>query len=165
MSEVSPTHRPTNFGIVEKEQATSESGLAFLEKLRDGIHPPPPFAGAADIWLLEVERGRAVFEGHPSAQFYNPMGLVHGGWTSMLLDSAMGCAVHSMLKVGQSYTTIEMKVNLVRPIYEKTGTLRCEAHIVHIGGRIATSEGRVTDASGKLIAHGTETCMIFGSSA
>jgi uncharacterized protein (TIGR00369 family) len=89
------------------------------------------------------------------------MGAVHGGWISTVLDSAMGCAVHSMLKAGQSYTTVEMKVNFVRPISEQTGIVRCEGKIVHSGGRLATSEGRLTDASGKLLAHGSETCMIF----
>ncbi len=157
-------HFQPSFGVVDKEQAATESGIEFLRKLMDGSHPAPPFAEPSDIWMVEAESGRAVFEGNPSARFYNPMGVVHGGWTSMLLDSAMGCVVHSLLKAGQAYTTIEMKVNFVRPILEKTGALRCEAHVLHFGGRIATSEGRVVDAAGKLIAHGVETCMIFSLS-
>jgi uncharacterized protein (TIGR00369 family) len=153
--------RYTTFGVVSREEATRESGIDFLCKLRDSVHPAPPFAAATKIWLVEAESGRAVFEGEPSANFYNPMGTVHGGWISSLLDSAMGCAVHSLVKPGQSYTTIEMKVNFVRPVFEKTGLLRCEAKIVHFGARIATSEATVIDQRGKLIAHGSETCMIF----
>jgi uncharacterized protein (TIGR00369 family) len=91
------------------------------------------------------------------------LGTVHGGWISMVLDSAMGCAVHSLLKPGQAYTTVEMKVNFVRPLVESSGKVRCEGEIVHLGGRLATSQGRLTDMSGKLIAHGSETCMILGA--
>ncbi len=160
---MSSKNRRTHFGVVDKEQAAAESGLEFLRKMGDGSHPTPPFSKITDVWAVEVESGRAVFEGEPSASFYNPMGTVHGGWISILLDSAMGCAVHSMLTVGQAYTTIEMKVNFVRPVFEHSGLLRCEARIVHCGARIATSEGRVTDHRGKVVAHGSETCMIFDS--
>src|SRR5277367_3762058 len=149
------------FGVVDKATAMSESGLAFLLKLLDATFPAPPFSEVFDIWPVEFSLGKAVFVAKPSARFYNPMGTVHGGWISGVLDSAMGCAVHSMLKPGQGYTTIEMKVNFVRPLLEQTGMLRCEANILHAGGRLATSEGKLTDADGKLIAHGSETCMIL----
>jgi uncharacterized protein (TIGR00369 family) len=149
------------FGVVDKKTAASESGHAFLLKLLDATHPAPPISESCDVWLAEVEEGRIVFEARPSARFYNPLGTVHGGWISTVLDSAMGCAVHSTLKAGQAYTTVELKVNFVRPILEQTGIVRCEGKIVHSGGRLATSEGRLTDASGKLLAHGSETCMIF----
>ena len=102
-----------------------------------------------------------VFEADPSARFYNPMGTVHGGWISMLLDSAMGCAVHSTLKPGHAFTTVDMSVSFVRPVFEATGRLVCEAEVLHAGGRIATAQGRVRDGTGKLVAHGTETCMIL----
>jgi uncharacterized protein (TIGR00369 family) len=155
-------HSPyKRFGVVDRRQAASDSGLDFLRKLLDGSYPAPPFSEVAEVWLVNVERGRAVFAGVPTAQFYNPMGSVHGGWISALLDSAMGCAVHSMLKPGQGYTTIEMKVNFVRPVFEKTGKLQCEGTVVHFGGRVATSEGRVVDSAGALIAHGSETCLVF----
>src|SRR4051794_8656463 len=90
------------FGVVSRETATGMSGLEFLTGLRDQKLPAPPFAGVADIWITEIATGRIVFEGMPSARFYNPLGTVHGGWISTLLDSAMGCAVHSMLKAGQA---------------------------------------------------------------
>jgi uncharacterized protein (TIGR00369 family) len=149
------------FGVVDRRSAASESGHAFLTKLLDSTHPAPPFSEVCDAWLVEVGEGRVVFEARPSARFYNPMGTVHGGWISTVLDSAMGCAVHSMLKAGQAYTTVELKVNFVRPLFEDTGLVRCEGKIVHSGGRLATAEGRLVDATGKLIAHGSETCMIM----
>jgi uncharacterized protein (TIGR00369 family) len=157
-----PDHIPhINFGVVDRALATSETGHAFLLKLLDGAHPAPPFSQVCDIWPTEIEPGRIVFEAAPSARFYNPMGTVHGGWISTVLDSAMGCAVYSLLKPGQGCTSVELKVNFVRPVLEQTGKLRCEGKIVHFGGRLATSEGRLTDLAGNLIAHGSETCMIL----
>jgi uncharacterized protein (TIGR00369 family) len=149
------------FGVVDQKEATTDSGIDFLNKLLSQQHPAPPFSQVTKIWPVELELGRVVFEAIPSQQFYNPMGTVHGGWISTLLDSAMGCAVHSQLKAGQAYTTVEMKVNFVRPVFESTGNLRCEANVVHFGGRIATAEGRIHDREGNLVAHGTETCMII----
>lgn len=149
------------YGLVPRETVFGMSGLAFLQSLVDRTQVAPPFAEASDIWITEVAEGRAVFEGKPSLRFYNPLGTVHGGWISTLLDSAMGCAVHTTIKAGQAYTTVDMNVSFVRPVFEKTGVLRCEGKIIHAGGRIATSEGRVWDKSGTLIAHGTETCAIM----
>ena len=148
-------------GVVPREIAAGISGLDFLEGLRDGKHPVPPFAAETDILIAEVDSGRVVFEATPSRRFYNPLGTVHGGWISTLLDSAMGCAVHSVLKAGQAYTTVDMAVSFVRPVFEKTGRLRCEGKIIHAGNRIATAEGRVWDNAGTLIAHGSETCIIM----
>ena len=150
-------------GVVPQEIATSVSGLEFLSALRDGKHPAPPYAIESDIWITEVEIGRVVFEAEPSALFYNPLGTVHGGWISGLLDSAMGCAVHSLLKPGQAYTTVDMTINFVRPVFANTGRLKCEGKIIHPGNRIATSEGRVWDQNGKLVAHGSETCFIMAA--
>lgn len=143
------------------QRASAATGLDFLQRLRDGHHPAPPFAETTDIWLREAEHGRVLFEATPSRKFYNPLGTVHGGWISTLLDSAMGCAVHSTLNPGQGYTTVDMTVSFVRAVTSDTGPLTCEGKIVHAGGRIATAEGRVFDAGGKLVAHGTETCMIL----
>jgi uncharacterized protein (TIGR00369 family) len=148
-------------GVVPREIAAGVAGLDFLEGLRDGKHPVPPFAAETDILIAEVDSGRVVFEATPSRRFYNPLGTVHGGWISTLLDSAMGCAVHSVLKAGQAYTTVDMAVSFVRPVFEKTGRLRCEGKIIHAGNRIATAEGRVWDNAGTLIAHGSETCIIM----
>ena len=150
-------------GVVPQEVATSVSGLEFLSALRDGKHPAPPYAIESDIWITEVEVGRVVFEAEPSALFYNPLGTVHGGWISGLLDSAMGCAVHSLLKPGQAYTTVDMTINFVRPVFASTGRLKCEGKVIHPGSRIATSEGRVWDQNGKLVAHGSETCFIMAA--
>lgn len=154
-------HGYTAFGIVPPSVATQQSGLAFLRGMLDRTHPAPPITEVADIWMVEAEEGRVVFEAEPSARFLNPLGTVHGGWTSALLDSAMGCAVHSTLKAGHGYTTVDMTVSLVRAVLPTTGRLRCEGKVIHVGGRIATSEGRVVDMRGRLIAHGTETCLIL----
>jgi uncharacterized protein (TIGR00369 family) len=153
----------TNFGLVERDVVLRDGGHAFLLKLLDGTYPAPPFSQTCEIWPAELEPGRIVFEARPSERFYNPMGTVHGGWISTVLDTAMACAVQSMLKPGQGYTTAEMKVNFVRPVFERTGKLRCEGKIVHNGGRLATSEGRLTDSAGNLIAHGSETCLILSA--
>jgi len=136
-------------------------GLDLFQHMLAGNLPPPPIAQVLDFRLVEAAKGFVVFEGEPSADFYNPLGTIHGGWPATLLDSAMACAVHTTLAAGLGYTTVEFKLNLVRPIFEATGTVRCEGHLVHAGSRIATSEGRLFDKAGKLLAHGTETCIIF----
>jgi uncharacterized protein (TIGR00369 family) len=158
---MSASHPVVKVGVVARDIATKGAGLDFLRGLRNHTHPAPPFAVETDIWLVEAESGRVMFEAWPSSRFYNPLGTVHGGWISTLLDSAMGCAVHSVLKAGQAYTTVDMTVSFVRPVFEKTGKLRCEGKIIHAGGRIATAEGRVWDQAGTLIAHGSETCMVM----
>jgi uncharacterized protein (TIGR00369 family) len=145
--------------------AASIAGLDFLKRLVDGSYPAPPFAGETGIWIVEAERGRVLFAATASKRFYNPLGTVHGGWISTLLDSAMGCAVHSVLAPGQAYTTVDMTVSFVRPVFQTTGKLRCEGKIIHAGGRIATAEGRVWDDADTLIAHGSETCLVMTESA
>jgi uncharacterized protein (TIGR00369 family) len=149
-------------GVVPREVATAMTGLEFLEKLRDGALPAPPFAEETNIWITEVERGRVAFEARPSPRFLNPLGTVHGGWIATVLDSAMGCAVHSVLKAGQAYTTVDMSVSFVRPVFAKTGVLRCEGKLIHAGKTIATSEARLWDQTGTLIAHASETCLVLG---
>ena len=151
----------TEPGLVPRETILRESGIALLRGILEGRHPPPPFAATTGCTLEEVDEGRAVFRGTPSAAFFNPLGSIHGGWTAGILDSAMACAIHSTLKPGQGYTTLEFRIHLVRAVMPETGDLRCEGRIVHRGGRIATSEGYLRDAAGKLHAHGTETCLIF----
>lgn len=156
---------PTKFGLVDRATATGMTGLVFIQGLRDQVHPAPPITEAAGLWITEAERGRVVFEALPSARFYNPLGSVHGGWVSILLDSAMGCAVHSTLAVGQAFTTVDLAVSFVRPIFEETGRLRAEGTVVHVGRQIATAEGRVWDGAGRLLAHGSETCMVRAAAA
>jgi uncharacterized protein (TIGR00369 family) len=137
------------------------SGLDYLAAIRDGRIPKPPIAAVLDFDLIEVEPGRAVFACEPGERHYNPLGVVHGGMAATLLDSAMGCAVHSTLPQGRGYTTLEMKVNLVRAVTAATGRLRAEARVVHAGRQSATAEARLVDAEGKLYAHGTTTCLVF----
>jgi uncharacterized protein (TIGR00369 family) len=150
-----------NHGVVPREVLLNEKGIDLLRGLIERRHPNPPFSQTTSIYLVEAEVGKVVFEGVPSAAFLNPLGTVHGGWTGAILDSAMGCAVHTTLEARQGYTTVEMKVNMVRPILPSTGKVRCEGVVIHRGQNIATSEGRLVDANGKLLAHGTETCMIM----
>jgi uncharacterized protein (TIGR00369 family) len=137
------------------------SGLEVLQRMRDGLLPAPPISRGTRMRLVEVEADRVVFEGEPGAEFLNPLGTVHGGWTATLLDSAMACAVHATLKPGEGYTTLEFKLNFVRAVTPATGPVRAEGVVVHRARRVATSEGRLLDSQGRLLAHGTETCLIF----
>jgi uncharacterized protein (TIGR00369 family) len=138
------------------------SGLEYLKAVFERKLPPPPIAATLDFTGAEVEAGRAVFVGEPAEFMYNPIGVVHGGFALTILDSAMGCAVHSMLAAGEGYTSLETSVNFVRPITLDTGRVRCEGNIIHRGGRIATAEGRlIAESTGKLLAHGTTTCLVF----
>lgn len=143
------------------QKARTMSGLEYLKAMQSGEVPPPPVATLMGMWLLEVSEGRVVFAAEPAEYHYNPIGTVHGGFAATLLDSALGCVVQSMLPSGTEYTTLELKVNYLRPLTNKTGTVSCEGKIIHLGGRIATAEARLTDAAGKLYAHGTTTCIIL----
>jgi uncharacterized protein (TIGR00369 family) len=157
LSEQNPAR---TFGLVSPAIATAATGLDLLKSMLEHREPSPPFSETTNIWMVSVATGRVVFEGMPSARFYNPMGVIHGGWIATLLDSCMGCVVHSTLKAAQTYTTIEMKTVFVRPSQEKSGLLRCEGTLLHSGKRIASSEGKVFDSDGRLIAYGSETCLI-----
>ena len=148
-------------GVVSAETLLSYDGLSFLRALLDGSLPPPPITGTLGFRLSLVERGRVIFEGEPQLRHYNPIGTVHGGFAMTLLDSALGCAVHSMLDKGETYTTLEIKVNLVRPLTKDTGLVAAEGRILHRGRSVATSEGDIKDRGGKIYAHATTTCMIF----
>lgn len=137
------------------------AGIDFLQAMIGGDLPRPPINALMGFWLAEVAHGKAVFLGDPSEQLYNPLGTVHGAFTMTLVDSAAGCAVHSALPAGTGYTTLETKVNMVRPVFADTGQLRCEASLVHLGKRVGTAEARVLGGDGKLYAHGTSTCVIL----
>ena len=143
------------------EAARGLTGIEFLKKVAAGDLPRPPISALMNFGLAELEEGRAVFTAEPAEYHYNPIGVVHGGLAATLLDSAMGCAVHSVLPAGAGYTTLEIKVNYVRALTAETGLVRCEARVIHVGGRTATAEGKVLDAAGKLYAHATTTCIIF----
>ena len=137
------------------------SGIDYLRAIASGTLPPAPFALLMGIRPAEIEEGRVVFVVEPAEYHYNPIGVVHGGLAATLLDSAMACAVHSLLPAGAGYTTLEFKVNLVRALTIETGEVRAEGTVIHMGGRIATAEGKLVDRSGKLYAHATTTCIIL----
>lgn len=141
--------------------APGKTGMELLTEIMEGRIPPPPIAVTMGFRLVELAEGRAVFAGEPDESLYNPIGSVHGGWAMALLDSCMGCAVHTTLGTGERYTTVEVKVNFVRPITVETGRVRGEGQVVHRGATIATAEGRlVVEGTRKLLAHGTTTCII-----
>ncbi|MBW3097844.1 PaaI family thioesterase [Pseudohoeflea sp. DP4N28-3] len=132
-----------------------------MRGMLEGRLANPPIARTLDIWLTEVDEGRVVFAGAPAADHLNPLGTVHGGWASTIMDSALACAVMTTLAPGEGYTTVEFKVNLVRPLLAGMGEVSCEGKVVHRGRTIATSETFLRDGTGRLLAHGTETCAIF----
>jgi uncharacterized protein (TIGR00369 family) len=138
-------------------------GLDYIEAVQAGQLPPPPIAVVMNFAITDVSEGRAVFEGKPGEEHYNPIGVVHGGYASTLLDSALGCAVHTTLDAGVAYTTLTLEAKFLRPITRDTGRVRAEAEVVHRGRTQATAEGRLVSVeSGKLLASGTSTCLILG---
>ncbi|MGZ3411244.1 MAG: PaaI family thioesterase [Xanthobacteraceae bacterium] len=149
------------FGLVELETAAALSGLDLLKEMIAGRLPGPPIMETLDFRLTEIENGRAVFEGNPAFKHYNPLGTVHGGYTATLLDSCMGCAVHSSLPKGSTYTTLEFKVTLIRAVTADTGKVRAEGRIINSGRRVATAEGRLIDGKDRLLAHATTTCLVM----
>jgi uncharacterized protein (TIGR00369 family) len=141
--------------------ATQLSGLDFLRAIIDGRSPAPPVAALLGMRPVEVELGRAVFSLDVGEYLYNPIGSVHGGVFCTLLDSAMACAVHSTLPLGRAYTTLELKVSLVKPLRLSTPAVRAEGKVLSAGRRVATASGQILGPDGALYAHGTTTCLIF----
>lgn len=141
--------------------AKTQSGLERLQGLLRGDVAKPPMAALVDIELVEVESGRVVFTAQPEEFHYNLGGVAHGGFACTLLDSALGCAVTSMLPAGKSCTTLDLQVRFIRPLTRDTGTLRCEAKVLHLGKTIGTAEASITDAAGRLCAHATTACAIL----
>ena len=142
------------------KQFTGKSGLELLHLVIDGKLPRPPMASLMDIQLVEASKGRAVFRGTPQEFHYNPIGSVHGGYGATLLDSAMGCAVHSTLDAGDTYTTLEFKINFLRALTHETGEVQGIGVIVHAGRSTAIAEGKIVDDGGRLYAFATTTCQI-----
>jgi uncharacterized protein (TIGR00369 family) len=151
----------TRVHVASLDEVKSYSGLEFLRRIADGSVPQPPITATLGFRLAEVAPGFALFTMTPEFRHYNPIGAVHGGVASTLLDSCMSCAVQTRLEKGWGYTTLELKVNLVRPITEKTGAIRAEGRSLHVGRRSGTAEGKILDAKGTLLAHGTTTCLVF----
>jgi uncharacterized protein (TIGR00369 family) len=144
--------------------ASGLSGLEVLQKIVAGELPPPPIAATLDFSLVEVEEGKAVFEGEPAEFHYNPIGIVHAGFAATLLDSAMGCAFVSTAGPGTAWTTLELKANFTRAMTVETGRVRCVGTVVHPGRRVTTTEARLEDARGRLLAHGTSTILVLDGS-
>ena len=140
------------------------AGLEYVRAVQSGELPPPPIATLMNFSIAELDEGRAVFIGEPGEEHYNPIGVVHGGYASTILDSALGCAVHTTLPPGVGYTSQTLEVKYLRPITRDTGDVRAEAEVVYRGRKTATSEARLTSAAtGKLLATGTSTCLILES--
>jgi uncharacterized protein (TIGR00369 family) len=149
------------YGLASREQAQLLSGLEFIQAMVEGKFPLPPICKTLQFRLVEIEKGRALFTGVPVFDFYNPLGTVHGGYAATLLDSCMGCAVHTTLPAGVGYTTLEFKVNFVRPLTQETGLVRAEGKVISSGKRVATAEGKLFDERGTLYSHATTTCLVF----
>ena len=152
-------------GVVPMDAITARAGLPFLKDIIDGKLPQAPICATLGFYLADAGDGFAAFEGLPEFRHYNPIGTVHGGFAATLLDSALGCAVFSTMAKGEAWTTLELKLNMVRPIGKDTGTVRAEGRIIHRGRTVATAEGTVKDRAGKLYAHASTTCMVFPAKA
>lgn len=150
-------------GLATPAQVAGKTGLQIMQAMLAGELPYPHIMQTLDFALVEVAPGRAVFQGTPQLAHYNPLGSVHGGWFATMLDSALGCSVHTSLPVGFGYTTAELSVNVVRAASDRSGPLRAIGQVVHSGRQLATAEARIVDAAGKLYAHGTTTCLVFAA--
>ena len=144
-----------------QEQVAGRSGMEVFEAIFAGELPPAPIGDTLDFVPIHMAPGEAVFQGRPQRRHYNPLGTVHGGWFATLLDSAVGCAIHATLPAGKGYTTLELKVNMVRPLNDGVPLVRAEGKVIHAGRQVATAEGRIVGPDGKLYAHATTTCLIF----
>jgi uncharacterized protein (TIGR00369 family) len=150
-----------NYGTVGAARQKEMTGLEFVQGLADGLLPLNTIARTLGYDVAEAEHGRVVIVAEPTDTLLNPAGTVHGGFSATLLDSCMGLAIQSTLEKGVAQTTLEFKISLVRPITPDTGTIRAEGSVLSRGRRIGTAEGRIVDRDGRLLAHGTTTCLIF----
>jgi uncharacterized protein (TIGR00369 family) len=148
-------------GYARPDQIEGRSGLEVFAAIFSGELPRPPIGDTLDFVPIHIKYGAAVFQGRPNQRHYNPLGTVHGGWFATLLDSAVGCAVHSTLPAGRGYTTLELKLNIVRALTDAVPLVRAEGKVLHGGRQVATAEGRIVGPDGKLYAHATTTCLIF----
>ncbi|SFE21746.1 PaaI family thioesterase [Spirosoma endophyticum] len=165
INEIDQEHRTRTYSwedqTIGAKVGATLSGMEYLQGMMSGKYPAPAIAHTLDMGIESVEEGKVVFSIVPQEFHYNPIGAVHGGVFCTMLDSALACAIHSTLPAGMGYTTLELKVNLVRPLTIKTGKVLAIGTIVHAGRSVATAEGRIVDEHGKLYAHATTTCMIF----
>jgi uncharacterized protein (TIGR00369 family) len=150
------------YGVATPEEVAGMTGREMLQAMIAGKIPAPPIAQTLSFWLVEIGDGYAVFEGDTGTHLRNPLGIVHGGWALTLIDSATGCAAHTLLPAGVGYATVETKANLSRPIKPDTGRVRAEGRVVTRGRQIMTAEARLLDGDGRILAHGTSTLIVFG---
>lgn len=163
--EASVRARLAEVGWTPPSQLAGRTGMEVFEDIFAGRLPSPAIGATLDFLPVHVEPGVAVFQGNPNTRHYNPMGGVHGGWFAAMLDSAVGCAVHSMLPAGRAYTTVELKINIVRGLTEAVPLVRAEGKVIHMGRQVATAEGRLVGHDGKLYAHASTTCLVFDAPA
>jgi uncharacterized protein (TIGR00369 family) len=148
-------------GLGRPEQLKGLTGMQMFEAMFAGEIPYPPISETLDFLLVEASPGHAEFQGRPLFEHYNPLGAVHGGWIATLLDSALACAVHTLLPAGKSYTTVELKVNYVKALSKDVPLVRAVADVIHLGGRIGTSQGRLIGPDDTLYAHASTTCLVM----
>ena len=144
-----------------RKQIAGKTGLEIMQAMLRGDMPYPHIGKTLDFTVVHVEKGHAVFQGTPALAHFNPLGTVHGGWFATLLDSALGCAVHTMMPPGRGYTTAELSVNIVRALTLKVPRVRAEGRVIHCGRQLATADARLVGPDGTLYAHGTTTCLVF----
>jgi uncharacterized protein (TIGR00369 family) len=148
-------------GVVRPDQVAGKSGIEVFNAMFSGELPQPHIGETLSFLPVHVEPGRAIFQGRPQLAHYNPLGTVHGGWFATLLDSCVACAVHSALPAGKTYTTVELKINIVRALTDQIPLVRAEGKIIHLGRSMGTAEGRLYGHDGKLYAHASTTCFIM----
>jgi uncharacterized protein (TIGR00369 family) len=148
-------------GLPRPADLMGRTGLQVFEAMLAGEIVAPPISKTLDFLVVEASAGRVVFQGRPHFDHYNPLGTVHGGWICTLLDSAVACSIHSMLPLGKTYTTLELKVNFVKALTDKVPLVRAVGEVIHCGGRTGTAEGRLVGPDGTLFAHATTTCLIM----
>ena len=155
------TPKERRYGIVSQQERSAKSGLEFVQGLADRTLPLNSLARTLGYDVVEASDGRVLVTAHPSAEHLNPEGTIHGGLTATLLDTCMGLAVRTTIGKGLGSTTLEFKISFVRPITPETGLLKAEGMVLTRGRRVSTAEGKLIDSSGRLLAHGTTTCLIF----
>ena len=148
-------------GVAKREQVLDKTGLQIMQGILRGELPTPPIANTLDFVMIQIEEGHTIFQGTPGPKHLNPLGTIHGGWVSTLLDSALGCAVHTKMPVGRGYTTAELSVNMVRALTPKVERVRAIANVLHCGRQLATAEAKLVGPDGTLYAHATTTCLVF----
>jgi len=148
-------------GVASRDQIAGKTGLEMMRAILQGELPAAPIGKTMNFCLIHIEEGQTIFQGTPKPAFFNPLGTIHGGWIATLLDSALGCAVHTKMPVGRAYTTAELSVNMVRALSPKVERVRAIANVLHCGRQLATAEAKLLGPDGTLYAHATTTCLVF----